>query len=85
MHHSNTGTVEGSEDGRWMELAQDRVQWRALVSAVLTLRVLLLEGTALYIRGIRFVCFSSHQALPNVIPLKLRTPKLDTFYNLHLK
>jgi hypothetical protein len=26
------------EDGRWMELAQDRVQWRALVLEVLRLR-----------------------------------------------
>jgi hypothetical protein len=34
----------GCEDGRWMELAQDRVQWRALVSAVLNLRVLLPES-----------------------------------------
>jgi hypothetical protein len=33
----------GSEDGRWMKLAQDRVQWRALVLAVLNLRVLLPE------------------------------------------
>jgi hypothetical protein len=31
----------GYEDGRWMELAQDLVQWRALVLAVLNLRVLL--------------------------------------------
>jgi hypothetical protein len=31
----------GCEDGRWMELAQDRVQWRALVLAVLNLLVLL--------------------------------------------
>jgi hypothetical protein len=42
----------GCEDGRWMELAQDRVQWRALVLAVLNLRVLLpekrLEATALF-------------------------------------
>jgi hypothetical protein len=30
-----------SEDGRWMELAQDRVQCRAVVLAVLNLRVLL--------------------------------------------
>jgi hypothetical protein len=27
------------EDGRWMELAQDRVQWQALVLAVLNLLV----------------------------------------------
>jgi hypothetical protein len=33
----------GFEDGRWMELAQDRVQWRALGLAVLNLRVLLPE------------------------------------------
>jgi hypothetical protein len=32
----------GYEDGRWMELAQNRVQWRALILAVLNLRVLLL-------------------------------------------
>jgi hypothetical protein len=31
------------EDGRWIELAQDRVQWRALVLAVLNLRVLPLK------------------------------------------
>jgi hypothetical protein len=29
------------ENVRWMELAQDRVQWRALVLAVLNLGVLL--------------------------------------------
>jgi hypothetical protein len=29
------------EDGRWMELAEDRVQWQALVLAVLNLLVLL--------------------------------------------
>jgi hypothetical protein len=33
----------GSEDGRWMELAQGRVQWRAFVLAVLNLGVLVLE------------------------------------------
>jgi hypothetical protein len=32
----------GCDDGRWMELAQDRVQWRAVVLAVLNLGVLLL-------------------------------------------
>jgi uncharacterized integral membrane protein len=31
------------EDGSWMELAQDRVQWQALVLAVLKFLVLLLE------------------------------------------
>jgi hypothetical protein len=31
------------DDGRWMELAQDRVQWRGLVLAVLNLRALLPE------------------------------------------
>jgi hypothetical protein len=31
----------GCEDGRWMELAQDRIQWRSLVLAVFNLRVLL--------------------------------------------
>jgi hypothetical protein len=31
----------GCEYGRWMELAQDRLQWHALVLAVLNLRVLL--------------------------------------------
>ena len=31
----------GCEDGRWMELAQDRVQWQALALAVLNLLVLL--------------------------------------------
>jgi hypothetical protein len=34
----------GCEDGKWIELAQDRVQWWAFVLAVLNLRVLLLEG-----------------------------------------
>jgi len=29
------------EDGRWMELAQGRVQWRALVLAALSLQILL--------------------------------------------
>jgi hypothetical protein len=34
----------GCENGRWMELAQDRVQWRALIVAVLNLRDLLPEN-----------------------------------------
>jgi hypothetical protein len=29
------------ENGRWIEVAQDNVQWRALVLAMLNLRVLL--------------------------------------------
>jgi len=33
----------GCGDGRWMELAQDRVLWRALVLAVLNRSVLLPE------------------------------------------
>jgi hypothetical protein len=34
----------GYEEEKWMELAQDRVQWRALVLAVLNLLVLLPES-----------------------------------------
>jgi hypothetical protein len=34
----------GCEDGRWMELAQVRVQWRTLVLAALNLWVLLPES-----------------------------------------
>jgi hypothetical protein len=34
----------GCEDGRWIELAQDRVQWLALVLAVLNLSVLLQDS-----------------------------------------
>jgi hypothetical protein len=34
----------GCEDGRWTELAQDPLQWRALVLAVLKLRGLLPES-----------------------------------------
>jgi len=34
----------GCEDGSWMELAQDRVQWWALVLAMLKLCVLLPES-----------------------------------------
>jgi hypothetical protein len=33
----------GCEDGRWMELAQDSVQWRALVLAVMNVRMFILE------------------------------------------
>jgi hypothetical protein len=42
----------GCEDGRWMELAQDRVQWRALVLAVLKLLVLLPESWFSHIQNI---------------------------------
>ena len=34
----------GCEDGRWIELAEDRVQWQVLVLAVLNLCVLLLHS-----------------------------------------
>jgi hypothetical protein len=33
----------GSEGGRWIELAQDRDQWRALILAALKLQVMLPE------------------------------------------
>jgi hypothetical protein len=33
----------GCEDGKWIELAKDRVEWWALVLAVLNLLVLLPE------------------------------------------
>jgi hypothetical protein len=36
--------VTGCEDGRWMELTQDRVQLRVLLLAVLNLQVLLRES-----------------------------------------
>lgn len=32
------------DDGRWMELAQDYIQWRAFVLAVLNLQILLSES-----------------------------------------
>jgi hypothetical protein len=42
---SKTDLMEiGCEDGRWIKVAQDRVQWRALVLGVLNLRRLLLES-----------------------------------------
>jgi hypothetical protein len=39
----------GCEDGRWMELAQDRVQWRYLALAVLNLRVLLPDSLVIWL------------------------------------
>jgi hypothetical protein len=45
MADSKMGLREiGCEDGRWIELAQDRVQWWAFVLAVLNLCVLLPES-----------------------------------------
>jgi len=47
--HIKIGNRElGCGDGRWMKPAQDRVQWRALVLAVLKLRILLLDN---YLNG----------------------------------
>jgi hypothetical protein len=37
-------TQVGCEDGRWMELAQDCVQWWALVLVVLNIQILLPES-----------------------------------------
>jgi hypothetical protein len=45
----------GCEDGRWIEQAQDHVQWRDLVLAVLNLRVLLPESQDL-VRTVQFGC-----------------------------
>jgi hypothetical protein len=33
-----TNLKKGCDDGKWMELSQDRVRWRALVLAVSNLR-----------------------------------------------
>jgi hypothetical protein len=38
----------GCEDGRWMEIAHDCVQWRSLVLAVLSIRVLQPEHLVIY-------------------------------------
>jgi hypothetical protein len=46
----------GCEDGRWMELSQDCVQWRALVLAVLDLRVLLPESQLISKMDVREIC-----------------------------
>lgn len=32
--------IIGFEDGKWIELAQDRMQWRALILVVLNFRAL---------------------------------------------
>jgi hypothetical protein len=34
----------GCEDGRWLEPAQDRVQWQTLLLGVLNLRFLIAES-----------------------------------------
>jgi hypothetical protein len=48
MINIKTGLQELScEDGKWMELPQDRVQWRALALVVLNLRVLSLQHSLL--------------------------------------
>ena len=55
----------GCEDGRWIELAQDRVQCQALVLAVLNLLVLLPES---FLRAVRITILQApyHIGLPNV-------------------
>jgi hypothetical protein len=35
----------GCEDGMWMKLTQDHVQWQALVLTLLDLQILLLDTT----------------------------------------
>jgi hypothetical protein len=55
----------GCEDGRWMELAQDRVQWRASALAVLNFRVLLPQ---LLILLFLLILFS--QVFPGPFPLE---------------
>jgi hypothetical protein len=47
----------GCEDGRWIELAQDRVQWRALVLAVLNLGVLLPSYLCYRFSGTTFIIY----------------------------
>jgi hypothetical protein len=39
----------GCEDGRWIELAQDRVQWQALILAVLNLCVMLFSSVSQWV------------------------------------
>jgi hypothetical protein len=59
-----------------MELAQDRVQWRALVLAVLNLRVLLPE-----IHLISLVCWGNLPFHSTSLVIHHSTPKL---YNWHM-
>ena len=40
----------GGEDARWVDLAQDRVQWRALVLSVLNLRALATRVVNLFLQ-----------------------------------
>jgi hypothetical protein len=47
----------GCEARRWMELAQDHVQWRDLVLAVLNPRVLLAKSFVVRTARYSYVCF----------------------------
>jgi hypothetical protein len=64
------------EDGRWMELAQDRVQWLALVLAVLNSRVLLSNINPNYI----FVYLFFERLCALVV--RVRFPALPDFFFL---
>jgi hypothetical protein len=48
----------GCEYGRWIELAQDRVQKLAFVLAALNLRVLLPESSLIRKKYLREICLS---------------------------
>jgi hypothetical protein len=70
------------DDGRWMELAQDHVQWRDLVLAVLNLRVLLPECVSYKTVGLpgSFVQFRRHAPMTkenNAICKYLRKMRLE--------
>jgi hypothetical protein len=53
----------GCEDGSWMELAEDRVQWQALVLAVLNLLVLLPESLLITKIDLGGVCYGDRRGM----------------------